>query len=347
MNVTAGTVIKPGEYIRVTLDSVAGKTFKGFMVQAREGADSGATGSFLQGDSHKTLDCDSPKDTAVHTNNITKFKVDVIWVAPQEVPDEFRFFYTVVESYDQFWVMESSPDKLLGRPPGDVMYIKLHGSLMAFAWGVLVPVGIILALFYKVVWPKGHWFYIHILVMIVAILMVIAGVFMILLHSEWTWLDTTDLNISHQVLGIIALIAIIVNPLLGFFLILERCSLGTNWRKVYNWCHGSIGLFVAQGTALAAMLVGVHILRDHPLNFDPDTVHNAIYSVSAITATVVMTIALYNGYHVRYHKDHPKPDNFEDPPPSSDWWLRLMTGGVIIVLLLTPVTAAIYFIATI
>ena len=50
------------------------------------------------------------------------------------------------------------------------------------------------------------------------------------------------------------------------------------------------------------MLIGVHILRDHPQNFDSTAVHNAIYSVSAITATVIMTIALYNGYHIRYHK---------------------------------------------
>ena len=34
------------------------------------------------------------------------------------------------------------------------------GSLMALAWGVLIPVGIILALFYKVVWPNGQWFYV-------------------------------------------------------------------------------------------------------------------------------------------------------------------------------------------
>lgn len=83
---------------------------------------------------------------------------------------------------------------------------------MAFAWGLLIPVGIILALFYKVVWPNGHWFYvsviqfcrslysfepvplypqIHVMVMVIAVLMVIAGVVIILLHAEWKWLDTT------------------------------------------------------------------------------------------------------------------------------------------------------------
>ena len=32
---------------------------------------------------------------------------------------------------------------------------------MTFAWGVLIPMGMILALFYKVVWPRGHWFYVR------------------------------------------------------------------------------------------------------------------------------------------------------------------------------------------
>lgn len=31
---------------------------------------------------------------------------------------------------------------------------------MVFAWGLLAPVGIMLPLFYKVVWPDGQWFYV-------------------------------------------------------------------------------------------------------------------------------------------------------------------------------------------
>ena len=47
--------------LSVTLDSDAGKSFKGFIIQAREGAEGSAVGSFLLGDDHKTLDCDIPK----------------------------------------------------------------------------------------------------------------------------------------------------------------------------------------------------------------------------------------------------------------------------------------------
>ena len=33
---------------------------------------------------------------------------------------------------------------------------------MCFAWGLLAPVGIFIAMFYKVVWPNGEWFYVSI-----------------------------------------------------------------------------------------------------------------------------------------------------------------------------------------
>lgn len=36
------------------------------------------------------------------------------------------------------------------------------GSIMALAWGLFAPVGIMLALFYKVVWPNGEWFYVSV-----------------------------------------------------------------------------------------------------------------------------------------------------------------------------------------
>ena len=41
--------------------------------------------------------------------------------------------YTVVESFDTFWVMLESPGKLLGRTqplPGNELFIKLHGNLL-------------------------------------------------------------------------------------------------------------------------------------------------------------------------------------------------------------------------
>ena len=39
--------------------------------------------------------------------------------------------YTIVESFETFWVMQPSPDNLLGRAqplPGNELFIKIHGT---------------------------------------------------------------------------------------------------------------------------------------------------------------------------------------------------------------------------
>ena len=94
------------------------------------------------------------QDTAGHKDNTTKPNIVAVWMAPEELPDEFSFLYvvpvlwrslqvhnlffpltgysyTVVESYDRFWVMQESPGKLLGRVPplpGNELLIKIHGE---------------------------------------------------------------------------------------------------------------------------------------------------------------------------------------------------------------------------
>lgn len=37
----------------------------------------------------------------------------------------------------------------------------IAGCVMCFAWGLLAPIGILIALFYKVIWPNGEWFYVN------------------------------------------------------------------------------------------------------------------------------------------------------------------------------------------
>ncbi len=38
--------------------------------------------------------------------------------------------------------------------------VLVVGAMMIAAWGLLAPVGILMAIFYKVVWPSGEWFYV-------------------------------------------------------------------------------------------------------------------------------------------------------------------------------------------
>lgn len=70
------------------------------MIQARDtSGQRPIVGSFVPGSAtanYKTLDCNDtgvhlPQNTAVHVNNDGKHFVTVTWIAPREVPDEFRF----------------------------------------------------------------------------------------------------------------------------------------------------------------------------------------------------------------------------------------------------------------
>ena len=42
----------------------------------------------------------------------------------------------------------------------DLTLIKVHGSFMIFTFLFLIPIGIILSTFYKIVWPNGGWFFV-------------------------------------------------------------------------------------------------------------------------------------------------------------------------------------------
>ena len=104
--------------------------------------------------------------------------------------------FTVVQNFSTYWVkLSSSPITVVPVAPGvclrqsySIELIKSHGRfkipklislihpptppppplcfcvgcVMCLAWGLLAPVGILIALFYKVVWPNGEWFYVSI-----------------------------------------------------------------------------------------------------------------------------------------------------------------------------------------
>ena len=87
---------------------------------------------------------------------------------------------------------------------------------MCVAWGLLAPIGILIAMFYKVIWPNGEWFYVsknnmhpvpevdsiilniiffkfqsHLGIMIGTLVLTICGLVLIIVHASGTWLSTT------------------------------------------------------------------------------------------------------------------------------------------------------------
>ena len=42
----------------------------------------------------------------------------------------------------------------------DLTLIKVHASFVLFTWLFLIPVGIMISAFFKIVWPNGGWFFV-------------------------------------------------------------------------------------------------------------------------------------------------------------------------------------------
>ena len=42
----------------------------------------------------------------------------------------------------------------------DLTLIKIHASFVIFTWLFLIPVGIMMSSFFKIVWPNGGWFFV-------------------------------------------------------------------------------------------------------------------------------------------------------------------------------------------
>jgi len=115
--------------------------------------------------------------------------ITVQWSAAADITEpEIKFYYTVVQNFTTYWVMAESisvtvsgvvstqPTTTGAEGMGDMQggqntgrsntsstaLIKAHASFMTLAWGLVAPVGIILAMFYKVILPNGEWFYVSV-----------------------------------------------------------------------------------------------------------------------------------------------------------------------------------------
>ena len=107
----------------------------------------------------------------------------------------------------------------IGKAGIDIQQIRaVHGSLMFIAWIVLVPLGIIIARYFKNI---GHsWFLAHSIILSLACLATIISGFVIF----WgMWPSTTFHNkrdkvaLTHASIGVIILGLVFIQPILGLF----------------------------------------------------------------------------------------------------------------------------------
>ncbi|XP_064476872.1 putative ferric-chelate reductase 1 homolog [Ornithodoros turicata] len=115
------------------------------------------------------------------------------------------------------------------------LFVQLHGSLMIAAWLFFVSTSILIARYYKKVWEKTvicgvkPWFAIHRLFMILALMLMIAGMVLIF-YRIGGWSATSN---PHPILGIVSAGLAVLQPFMAAF----RCGADAPNRYIFNWLH--------------------------------------------------------------------------------------------------------------
>ncbi|KAF6991801.1 hypothetical protein CFC21_008847 [Triticum aestivum] len=129
---------------------------------------------------------------------------------------------------------------------------RAHGGLNLFAWGILMPIGAILARYFRRMDPL--WFYLHVGIQFAAFIIGLAGVVAgVALYSK----IQADIP-AHRGLGIFILFLGILQ-VLAFFL---RPNTDSKYRKYWNWYHHWSGRLVLFFAAVNIVL-GIHVGGGH------------------------------------------------------------------------------------
>ncbi|CAB3404520.1 unnamed protein product [Caenorhabditis bovis] len=127
-----------------------------------------------------------------------------------------------------------------------------HGILLIFAWWVLGSTGILIARYFKPLFPRSKllgtavWFQLHRDMMIASVLIQIVCVFFIFYQAGWTWYQCSYMCTSddfskkmHAITGFAATVLAIFQPIFALF----RPSPASNFRVFFNWGHWFHGMF--------------------------------------------------------------------------------------------------------
>ncbi|XP_070562935.1 putative ferric-chelate reductase 1 [Ptychodera flava] len=146
--------------------------------------------------------------------------------------------------------------------------LKCHASLMIFGWIGCASIAIILAKYFKIMWPNSKlcgekvWFAMHRFFMIINVLCFVAGfvVIFVFVGGFVHYRLMTQPVFIHAACGISATALGITNPLLAVF----RPHPGTKNRPYFNWAHWAIGTS-AYILAVACVFLGIDLtLMDLP-----------------------------------------------------------------------------------
>ncbi|XP_072254258.1 putative ferric-chelate reductase 1 [Pyxicephalus adspersus] len=150
--------------------------------------------------------------------------------------------------------ISGSPEDIGGsRSP---VLIKFHGAIMFMAWMTTVSIGVLVARFFKPVWPSSTlcgekiWFQVHrILMVTTVVLTAVAFVLPFLYRGKWS-----NRAGYHPYLGCVVMALAILQPVMAIF----RPPPNSPRRPLFNWTHWGGGT-VARIIAVAAIFLGMDL----------------------------------------------------------------------------------------
>ncbi|KAJ1347385.1 hypothetical protein KIN20_002423 [Parelaphostrongylus tenuis] len=127
----------------------------------------------------------------------------------------------------------------------------LHGITLIFAWWVLGSSAILIARYFKPLFPHKKlfgtavWFQLHRDIFVVAVVLQVLAVIFIFWQAGWVWYQCsykcTPEDFSkkmHTITGVIATVLAVTQPFFAFL----RPSPDSRYRYMFNWGHWLIGM---------------------------------------------------------------------------------------------------------
>ncbi|XP_036621804.1 ferric-chelate reductase 1 [Trichosurus vulpecula] len=136
------------------------------------------------------------------------------------------------------------------------LLLKFHGAFMFVAWMTTGSIGVLIARFFKPVWPKAFlfgeaaWFQVHRILMLSTSGLTTVGFILPFIYRKG-WSHEAG---YHPYLGCIVMILAVLQPLLAVF----RPPSHDPRRQIFNWTHWGTGT-AARIIAVAAIFLGMDL----------------------------------------------------------------------------------------
>ncbi|XP_044531816.1 ferric-chelate reductase 1-like [Gracilinanus agilis] len=136
------------------------------------------------------------------------------------------------------------------------LLLKFHGAFMFVAWMTTGSIGVLVARFFKPVWPKAFlfgeaaWFQVHRILMLCTSGLTMVGFVLPFIYRKG-WSQAAG---YHPYLGCVVMMLAVLQPLLAIF----RPPSHDSRRQIFNWTHWGTGT-AARILAVAAMFLGMDL----------------------------------------------------------------------------------------